>query len=142
MSDQGNGTIHFAIPGVVDHRDGQTRLIGSRCRVCGTHAFPKIRRCNNPRCRARSEDVDEALLGPHGTVWSWTTVRVPTPPPFRRDGSGPYAVAMVDLREGLRVIGQLDPGDDPRIGMPVELGVVPLFSEDGEPRHTWIWRPS
>ncbi len=56
-------------------------LLGSRCRSCGTYAFPKEAfACRNPRCASR--DFDEVELSRRGRVWSYTDARYQPPPPF------------------------------------------------------------
>src|ERR1700679_2275576 len=114
-------TLQYAIPGLVVGEGDDVRLVGSRCRRCGTVAFPAVRRCNNPGCDGARAEVSQELLGPRGTVWSWTTIRVPVPAPFRREGDGPYPVAMVNMPEGLRIIGLLDPTANVSIGTEVVL---------------------
>ena len=60
----------FTIP---DDPGAPPLLLGSRCRACGEHFFPRRVVC--ARCLAQeSEDV---LLGPHGTLYTWTYVHFP-----------------------------------------------------------------
>lgn len=119
------------------------RLLGTRCTVCGTHYFPRTTRCTNPKCR--SEQVEEVLLGPKGTLFSYTVQHYAPPPPFRYDlPFQPYGVGLVELEQGLRVVGllKMDPVDI-KIGMALELVIDRLGSDDkGRDVVTWKFAPS
>lgn len=74
--------------------DGQPRLLGGRCTVCGTHTFPRQGAC--PKCGAIT---DAAPLPLTGTLWSWTVQRIEPKPPYRSSPGAfePFAVGYVDL---------------------------------------------
>lgn len=120
-----------------------TRLIGSRCRGCGTHYFPKSLGCRNPQCRDKA--IDDALLGPSGTLYSYT-VQVYRPPAlFRMEPFAPYAIGMVELEQGLRVMGMLTGcgTGEIRIGMALALTVETLYrDEQGREVATYKFRPA
>jgi len=103
----------------------QPRLIGSRCRECGVVTFPAQHSC--PRCT--SVDVEERLLEREGTLYTWTVQGFrPKPPYAGPEEFEPYGVGYVELPGELRVEARLtvaDP-DQLRIGMPVELVIVPF----------------
>jgi len=104
----------FTIPDAVDE---PPRLLGSRCRACGEHFFPRRRVC--ARCLA--EGCEDVLLGPDGTLFTWTWVYVPFFGGRRGEGAG-YAVGQVDLPEGPRIQAVLSGGKDAfRIGLPMQL---------------------
>jgi uncharacterized OB-fold protein len=119
------------------------RLLGSRCRTCGTPYFPKSPVCHNPDC-AESR-VEDAAFGPRGTLWSCAIQDYPPPAPTRYDEPyKPYAMGVVDLAEGLRVLGRIAI-DDPRaveVGVDVEL-IVDTLCHDAEGNEvvTWKFRP-
>ncbi|MAG31865.1 MAG: DNA-binding protein [Deltaproteobacteria bacterium] len=125
-----------------DTADG-TRLLGSRCASCSVPYFPKSSLCHNPDCsESRMED---ASFGPFGTVWSCSVQNYPPPPPARYDEPyEPYALGVVDLSDGLRVMGRMAV-DDPKsvkVGGRVELVSAPLCTEeDGTEVLTWMFRP-
>lgn len=105
-------------------------LVGTRCTGCGTHYFPKSLSCRNPRCETKA--VEEVLLGRRGTLYSYT-VQVYRPPAlFRRDDWAPYPIGVVELAEGLRVLGMLTgiPAEDLVIDMPLQLVVEPLYRDE------------
>lgn len=130
------------VPGLFVETPEGPRLLGSRCGTCGTHFFPKVGRCTNPTCR--SESVHDAELGPHATLYSYTVQHYAPPPPFRFDPPfQPFAVGLVELREGLRVISMLAlPPSEVRIGMPLRLVIEPMATDDqGRAIVTWKFAP-
>jgi uncharacterized OB-fold protein len=104
-------------------------LLGSRCTGCGSHYFPKSLSCRNPGCDAKA--VEEVLLGRRGTLYSYTVQSYQPPPLFRMDPWQPYAIGLVELPEGLRVMGMLTGFalDDIAIDAPVELVVETLYRD-------------
>jgi uncharacterized OB-fold protein len=118
-------------------------LLGTRCNSCGAHYFPKALSCRNPECRdKRTLDV---RLGRRGLLYTWTVQSYRPPPLFRMDGWAPYAIGLVELPEGLRVMGMLGglAHEDIRIGMALELAVAPLYrDESGRPVLTYQFRPA
>lgn len=99
--------------------DGSGELLGAACTACGRRYFPRRDRC--PIC---GSDLAARSLGGRGTLYSFTVVRVRPPLGL----PAPYAVGYVDLEDGPRVFGLLDPDavDDFEIGMPLELRVAAL----------------
>lgn len=119
------------------------RLIGSRCAACDTPYFPKSAVCHNPDCTGSR--MQEATFGPRGTLWSCAIQNYPPPAPARYDQPyTPYAMGVVDLADGLRVLGRMST-DDPHgleVGMDVELVLEPLcHDENGNELITWKFRP-
>ncbi len=119
------------------------RLLGSRCGACGSHYFPRVRRCTNPACRSAS--VADVHLGPRGTLFSYTVQHYAPPPPFRYDEPfRPCAIGLVELPEGLRVIGIVKTADTGglKLGSEVELVLDRLVSDEaGRDVITWKFRP-
>ncbi len=88
--------------GLVAFVEGEVRLVGVRCTVCATHAFPRQAAC--PRCGSPTEPV---TLPARGAVWSWTIQHIQPKPPYRGpEPFEPFAVGYVDLGP-LRVETQL-----------------------------------
>ena len=118
------------------------RLLGSRCRSCDTPYFPKSAVCHNPNCdESKMEDVQ---FGPKGTLWSYSVQYYPPPPPAKYDEPYvPYALAMIDMPEGLRVLARVST-DDPeqvRVGADVELVLEKLYTNpEGDDVITWKFR--
>jgi hypothetical protein len=118
-------------------------LVASRCTGCGSHYFPKSLSCRNPACDAKA--VEEALIGRCGHLYSYTVQSYRPPALFRMEPFEPYAIGLVELPEGLRVMGMLTGWalDEIRIGTPVELTVEPLYRDDaGREVLTYKYAPS
>ena len=119
------------------------RLLGSRCAGCGTPYFPRSTVCHHPECR--ESKIEEASFGPLGTLWSCAIQNYPPPAPARYDEPyAPYAVGMVDMPEGLRVLTRISTDDPKRVqvGAEVELVLERLYlDENGDEVITWKFRP-
>jgi len=124
----------------------QPHLIGSRCRACGTYFFPRLSSfCRNPACEGNA--FDEVKLSRTGRIWSYTNACYPPPPPFvAPQPFVPFAIAAVELEaERMIVLGQVAAGIDVsqlKVGMPVELVLETLYSEGGQDKLVWKWKPS
>ncbi len=98
----------MAVPvadGLFETGVGGTRLVGSRCAECATIYFPQASGCRNPECSNLA--LDRALLPNTGSLVSYTIQRYQPPALFRMDDWAPYAIGLVDLGEGLEVMGKL-----------------------------------
>ena len=123
-------------------------LLGSRCTTCSTVYFPPMAAdrasfCRNPTCDG--EEFETAALSRRGRVWSYTDAQYQPPAPYvaRTDPYQPFALAAVELAEGITVLGQVADGygvADLRVGAEVELVVEPLDGDDGE-LLVWRWKP-
>jgi uncharacterized protein len=94
-------------------RAGELRIW--RCGACGLLRHPPGPMC--PRCGATRPEYQVA--SGHGEVYSYVVHHHP-PVPGR---DVPFVVALVELPEGVRVLGELR-GSDPaevRVGLPVEI---------------------
>lgn len=101
--------------GVAEHR-----LLIQRCTRCATLRFPWLPGCN--ACAGQEWDTVEA--SGEGTVFSHVVMHHPSFPAFDPSGGGgPYAVALVELAEGVRIVGNVTgvPYDKVRVGLPVRL---------------------
>ncbi len=128
--------------GLFEMVEDGARLLGSRCTGCGTLYFPQALSCRNPRCDDKS--VEQTHLPATGTLASFTIQRYRPPPLFRMDDWSPYAIGLVDLGDGIEVMGMLDGValDDIRIGMAMKLVGEPLFTgEDGTKVLTYKFAP-
>jgi uncharacterized OB-fold protein len=98
-------------------KDG--RLLLQRCITCGRHQF-------YPRwfCATCAGEVAWIEAAGTGEVHSFTIVRQNGTPPF--DELVPYVLALVELDEGVRMMGNVvDVAvDDVEIGMPVRITFV------------------
>lgn len=118
------------VEGLFQLADGNARLIGSRCVSCGTVYFPQAVGCRNPHCQDRR--VERALIEGQGVLYSYTVQNYRPPPLFGMEPWAPYAIGLVDLSEGLRVMAMLAvPIGEIHIGMPVRLVAQALYSTKG-----------
>jgi uncharacterized protein len=92
-------------------RLGELRV--QRCESCAALTHPPRPRC--PHCG--SFDLGYQVVPGTGTVYSWVVFRHPLAPPYTE----PYAVALVELETGNRIVAQLTglPLGEIRIGLPV-----------------------
>ncbi len=120
-------------------------LLGSRCSACGTVFFPREDSfCRNPACGG--EEFGTVELSRRGTVWSYTDAQYQPPAPYipAADPYEPFAIAAVELAEGIVVLGQVAEGygvADLRVGSEVELVVETLYRDDSGARTIWRWKP-
>lgn len=91
------------------------QLLIQRCTGCGTLRFPWLPGCGG--CGA--PEWDTVAASGAGTVFSYVVMHHPPFPAF----DPPYAVGLIELAEGVRVVSNITgvPYDKVRIGMPVEL---------------------
>ena len=120
----------------------EPRLIGSRCTSCGIVTFPTQDSC--PRCA--STEMAEHLLSPRGRLWAWTTQEFPPPSPPYVGPTGaafvPYGVGYVELAGEVRVETRLTQMNGLRIGMDMELVLVPVRTDgEGNEVVTFAFRP-
>jgi uncharacterized OB-fold protein len=122
----------------------EPQLSGSRCAACSFITFPAQDSC--PSCGG--DTVSPTALSRTGTLWTWTRQRFqPKNPPYLgREPANefvPYGVGFIELPEGrveARIAGDVD--QELRIGMPMELTVVPFTTdEDGTEVLTFAFRP-
>ncbi|RNM16266.1 Zn-ribbon domain-containing OB-fold protein [Nocardioides pocheonensis] len=120
-------------------------LIGSRCTTCGSTFFPRTAGfCRNPACSG--EEFEDAELSRRGRIWSYTDAQYQPPAPYvpATDPYEPFALAAVELPEGIVVLGQVAHGygvADLAVGQEVELVVEPLHADETGTRTIWKWRP-
>jgi uncharacterized OB-fold protein len=108
---------------------GELRV--QRCPSCGTLRHPPGPMC--PSCGA--DKPDYVVASGKGEVFSYVVHHHPPVP----GKTLPFVVALVELEEGVRMLGELldvDPSDV-RIGMPVEIAFTRIDDELTMPN----WRP-
>ena len=122
--------------------DGATTvLLGGRSRSSERTHFPRALVC--PYTGA--DDVEAVELPTEGALWGWTTVTI-APPGYR--GEVPYLLGVVELVDGLRVVGRIVGAelDEDRAalcqGHPMEVCTDVVPDADGSPRSVWAFRAS
>ena len=129
------------VAGLFTWPSDEPRLIASRCKKCGTVAFPKIPICNNPDCEKARDNVEEIQLSKRGKIYTYTYQIYSAPPPFRLEPFEPYGVAMVDFPEGIRLLGMCTGTGNLEIGMEVETTVGKLYEDEENEYITYIFKP-
>lgn len=125
------------------------RLLATRCTTCADVVFPPIPQdaasfCRSPTCAGEGTETVE--LSSRGRVWSYTDAQYQPPAPYvaETDPFEPFALAAVELPEGLTVLGQVARGygvDDLTVGDEVEVVVETLHTDETGERTIWRWRP-
>jgi uncharacterized OB-fold protein len=98
------------------------RLAVQRCTSCGALRWQPAAIC--PECLTTGGEWTD--LAGTGTVWSYTVYHRAMNPAFA--DRVPYAVAMIELDEGIRMIGMLT-GTDIAIGDPVRAVYDPVTDD-------------
>jgi uncharacterized OB-fold protein len=120
-------------------------LVGTRCTTCETVYFPRASGfCRNPACSG--EEFAEVELSRRGTIWSYTDAQYQPPPPYvpSSDPYVPFALAAVELPEGMVVLGQVAEGygvADLHVGAEAEVVVETLYTDETGERTIWRWKP-
>jgi len=121
----------------------EPRLIGGRCKNCGRYFFPKAYPLHKVNCQ--KQEIEEVLLSKWGKLQSYTWQYYQPPPPFKApEPFVPYGISMVELPEGLNVVGIMTDCtiEDLKIGMEVEIVVESLYcDEQGNEYLTWKFKP-
>jgi uncharacterized OB-fold protein len=100
----------------------QPRLLASRCKKCGTPAFPKVAYCTNPDCEKNPDNVEVIELSNRAKLYTYAVQAYPMPAPFKMEPFAPFPLGMLDFPEGLRILGMLTT-DKVEIGMEMEMTV-------------------
>lgn len=122
-------------------------LLGSRCTSCTTIYFPPpgdAAFCRNPACGG--ERFDQVELSRRGRIWSYTDAQYQPPAPYiaATDPYVPFALAAIELPEGIVVLGQVADGygvADLKVGHEAELVVETLYADEAGDRTVWRWKP-
>ena len=128
------------VEGLFTDNAGKTRLLASRCKICGTPAFPKAPYCTNPDCEKKAENVEIVELSPRGKLYTYAVQAYPVPEPFKMEPFEPLSLGMVDVPEGLRILSMLTT-DKVRIGQDMELTTRRLYEDEDNEYVTWAWKP-
>lgn len=77
------------------------KLLGMKCKDCGTFTCPPKHTCN--KCSSRN--LEKVTLSGRGVVKTYTTTYVA---PMGYEKEAPYVVALVELEEGPWIVGRLE----------------------------------
>jgi len=120
------------------------RLVGQKCKKCGAVNFPPKGVCKY--CSASSE-FDEVQLSGRGKIHTFVLISAGgAPPEFaeQEKAGGQYPVAIVQLDEGPKVIGQVADADpkEVKIDMPVTAELRKIYTEEGVIRYGFKFVPA
>ncbi|QIE56712.1 Zn-ribbon domain-containing OB-fold protein [Pikeienuella piscinae] len=101
------------------------RLLIQRCSECETLRFPPNRIC----AACHSDKVKWVEASGKGRVYSWIVVNHPVPREVYGDDV-PYAVALIELEEGVRMVSNVI-GCDPH-AIAADMSVEVVFESGGE----------
>ncbi len=101
------------------------RLEAGRCSSCGQVYFPPRRVCR----KCRSTEFETITLARDGRLVTWTVIRVA---PTGFEDQSPYAVGIIELDDGVRILSQITDCEEERLreGLPLRLEFRKV-SEDG-----------
>jgi len=119
------------------------RLVGLKCKKCGSVNFPPKGVCKY--CNASSE-FEEIKLSGRGKVHTFVLISAGGAPPEFADqekAGGQYPVAIVQLEEGPKVIGQIADADpkEVKMDMPVTTELRKIYTEEGVIRYGFKFVP-
>lgn len=114
--------------------EGEGKLLGSRCKMCGAIFFPKSDLC----FECFGEENEEMELSRRGSLYSYTISRMAS-----KNFKPPYAIGLIEMPEGIRVLSPLDwkEGDDLKSGMEMEVFIDSLWMEDDKEIIGYKFRP-
>lgn len=119
-------------------------LQGQKCKQCGTIHIPPKGVCKG--CLASTEFEPVQLSG-RGKVYSYTIIGAGGAPPefaAQEKAAGAFPVAIVELAEGPRIIGQLADvkTEEVQIGLEVEAELRRIYDEEGVIRYGFKFVPA
>lgn len=99
-------------------------LAGKKCAKCGSAYFPPRPLCQ--KCRSKGSMKDFTFSG-KGKILSWTIIRA-APEGFEHQA--PYAVAIIELKEGTNIAGQITSGIEKiEVGKPVRAVFRRMYAD-------------
>jgi uncharacterized OB-fold protein len=117
----------------VEEKDGG-HLIATRCKSCSQIYFPPLQRC----LECYGKDMEEIKLAKQGKLYTYTIVQMPV-----SHYKPPFALAWVELPEGVRVFTQLKNWENAKlqIGMDVNLVIDTLWEEEDKVVYGYKFEP-
>jgi len=104
----------------------QIRLKGSRCLSCNEYFLGEVSICEN----CLSENLELTALSTKGKLWTYTIIENRPPGDYKGpEEFEPFAIGLVELFEGLRILTPIEgcKRDELKIGLELELKIEPLF---------------
>jgi len=106
----------YTIPRIWREEKSRYNLIGSRDKKCGSKYYPRRSIC--PKCK--SKEMEDFELPRVGKIFSFTIIRA-APRGFTE--YTPYAIGIVELEDGVRIMAQIVDTDfeNIKIGQKVKM---------------------
>jgi len=123
---------YISVPSIWRIIPQKYRLVGAKCKKCGALNFPPRKICI--KC-GKPAEFEEVKLSGRGKVYSYTIIeRGSTVFEHAEEArvGGAFPVALVELEEGVRVLGQLTDCDpsEVKLGMEVEMVFRRIYEQD------------
>ena len=134
---------HVSIPMYWRTIPQRYKMVGQKCKKCSAINFPPkgvCKYCND------STEFDATPLSGRGTVHTFVLIGAGgAPPEFveQEKAGGSYPVAIVELEEGPKIIGQIADSDPKKvaIGMKVTTELRKVYNEEGVIRYGFKFVP-
>lgn len=107
----------MSAPNYLREAPRRQRLEGAECKGCGAIHFPPKAVCD--RCGGR--DFEAKGLSGEGELIAFTIIRYP---PKGFEDQAPYAIGIVQLKEGVRVLSQIVDCDPMELKEGMRVGMV------------------
>lgn len=134
---------YISVPSIWRAIPQKYRLVGIRCKNCGIINFPPRKICK--KCR-KPTDFEEVKLRGRGKVYAYTVIgHGATVFEHTEEGiiGGAFPIAIIELEEGVRVLGQItdcDPSEI-KIGTKVEAVLRRMYDQNKIIRYGYKFRP-
>ena len=134
---------HVSVPMYWRTLPQRYKMIGQKCKKCGAVNFPPKGVCKY--CQI-SSDFEEIQLSGRGKVHTFVLISAGgAPPEFaeQEKAGGQYPVAIVQLEEGPKEIGQIADADpkEVKIDMPVKAELRKIYTEEEVIRYGFKFVP-
>lgn len=102
------------------------RLEAAKCKKCGKIFFPPRLICS--QCKAR--EFDKIYLSREGKLLTYTVIRVG---PHQFVDQTPYAIGIIELKEGVRVLAQITDCEIDKLKTGMDINIeFRKIQEEGE----------
>lgn len=102
------------------------RLEAAKCKKCGKIFFPPRLICS--QCKAR--EFDKIYLSREGKLLTYTVIRVA---PHQFVDQAPYAIGIIELKEGVRVLAQITDCEIDKLKTGMDINIeFRKIQEEGE----------
>ena len=133
---------YISLPSYLNTIEQRYRFVGKRCEMCGAIFFPPRLIC----LECGHGKMEKIKLSGDGTILTYTVIArggAPTEFDDLQNMTGDYAVALVELKEGPKITGQMtycEPGDL-KIGQKVKAVFRVLYEQEGVLRYSYKFKP-